>query len=245
MQLFEDIIKQLHSFVDNKRAAGMVTEYEVDSMKRWPAGKSGEIVMQSDTAIELGHPDTESTAFHLWTNKTGHINDGRVVIVGPDLDQINQKVRPFGKIILLEVEGFTQENSFERHRDIGRMRYDFNFSGYMMRAVSQAGREWSRVSCQALEDGFSLALLGHELVHAYRTNLFVKAVEVIIITESADDVRMVAELADRSERLIQALNKMAGELSFDCDTCDYTDICSEVEGLRSMRDTLQKGKGNV
>jgi hypothetical protein len=30
------------------------------------------------------------------------------------------------------------------------------------------------------------------------------------------------------------MNKMATELSFDCDSCDYTEICAEVEGLRSM-----------
>lgn len=244
MQLFEDQIKQFRSFLDEKRCAGIVTELDGGDFTPWPAGRKGGIVMQSETAVELGHPDTESAAFHLWTNEPGLVKNDRIILVGPDLDRTTTGKLPFAKAVLLEVDGFTEESSYERHREIERIRYELHLSGYMMRAVSQAGREWSRVSGKALEEGFSLTSLGSELVRAYRANPHVRAVEVVMITSSPEDVRAVKVLAERSERLIQALNKMAGELSFDCDTCDYTDVCSEVESLRSMRKSLSKEKSN-
>ena len=40
------------------------------------------------------------------------------------------------------------------------------------------------------------------------------------------------------------MNKMARELSFDCGTCDFTDVCGGVSELRSMRDSL-RGKGKA
>jgi hypothetical protein len=38
--------------------------------------------------------------------------------------------------------------------------------------------------------------------------------------------------------LISAMNKMAEEMSFDCDACEYNEVCGDVEELRSMRDKL-------
>ena len=42
-------------------------------------------------------------------------------------------------------------------------------------------------------------------------------------------------------KIISAMNKMAEELSFDCDTCEYMDVCQDVGALRSMRNSI-KGK---
>jgi len=41
--------------------------------------------------------------------------------------------------------------------------------------------------------------------------------------------------------MIAAMGKMVDELSMDCDTCEYEDVCNAVEDLKRMRDRLMKG----
>ena len=41
-------------------------------------------------------------------------------------------------------------------------------------------------------------------------------------------------------RIIGAMNKMATEMSLDCDTCEYAAVCEDVSELRSMRRTFKQ-----
>ncbi len=242
MELFDDIIRQLRGFLDEKKAAGELRTTAVPAGATWPAGERGNIVLAQDTGVELGNPRDESASFMVWTGDVGAVRDGLVHVVGPDLPESMGSGLPFGKAVIIGVTGMSEENCYERHRALELARYDLNLKGYMMRAVSQYLREWSRVSRGAVEGGFSFAVLAAALSGLYRAVDFVESVEFIFVTSSAAEVRRLGEAGSRAERLIGAMNKMAAEMSFDCDTCDYTDVCSEVEGLRSMRNTIT-GKG--
>ncbi len=244
MRFFEELIEEVRDFVEERRGNAVVEE-SAGGRSRWPAGQRGRIVMQADTAVELGHPNTASTAFHLWTTEADRVRDGRVTLIGPDLDRAAGDRLPFGKAVLLQVEDFDEENCYERHADIGRMRFDLLISGYMLRAVKQAGREWSRVSKEALRQGFSLPTLGHELVELYRGHPHVRAAEILLVTSSVEDVRALERIAERSERMVQAFNKMVLEMDFDCDSCDYTDVCNEAGSLQAMRRKLKEEKSDA
>ena len=66
--------------------------------------------------------------------------------------------------------------------------------------------------------------------------------EIIFVTRSRADVLEVKEIGEQAGRIIGAMNKMVEELSFDCDSCEYQEVCSDVEELRSMRNSLKKGE---
>ncbi len=237
MNLFDDTIRQLRGFLEEKSAAGELrTLRAVDA--GWPAGERGNIVLASDTAVELGNPRDESASFMVWTERRSDSEDGAVRLVGPDLPESMGRGLPFGKAVILGVKGMDAENCYERHRSLDLARYDLNLKGYMMRAVSQYLREWSRVSREALVNGFSFTVLAGALSAMYKKIDFVESVEFLFVTSSTGDVRRLGETGGRVERLIGAMNKMAAEMSFDCGTCDYTDVCTEVEGLRNMRNNL-------
>jgi CO dehydrogenase/acetyl-CoA synthase beta subunit len=121
------------------------------------------------------------------------------------------------------------------------VRYNLNLKGYMIRAVSQYMREWSRISREAITNGFSLSVLSSALMEMYREKLeYIKTMEILFVTSTPDDVRSMRCIGERAARLIGAMNKMAQELSFDCGTCDFTDVCSEVDALKSMRQSMRK-----
>ncbi len=198
--------------------------------------KGGNLVLASSTAVELGNPRNESVSFMVWSQKKELINDGVVHLIGSDIPQSRGKSLPFAKVVMLAVEGMDEENCYERHRKLELARYDLELEGYMLRAVSQYLREWSRVSVEAFEKGFSFSILAGELSRLYRAFDFVRAVEFIIVTSDSSDVRSLYHVGEKVEKRIAAMNRMAVEMNFDCSSCEYTDVCTEVEGLRIFRE---------
>ncbi len=134
--------------------------------------------------LELGSPGKESVSCLLWTENLATVADGRITLVGPDFPESAGKSLPFGKVVLVGVEGFTEDNAYDRHKELDFLRYDLDLKGFMMRAVSQYMREWCRISSEALLKGFSARILGSALMALFRKKPYVKAVEVIFLTSS-------------------------------------------------------------
>jgi CO dehydrogenase/acetyl-CoA synthase beta subunit len=240
MILFEDVIRELRAWMDGMRDTAPLYHEQGAFTAEWPAGERGNIVLQADTGVELGNPRDESASFMVWTLDQSLVRDGIITRVGPDVQGYPGGRLPLGKAVLLAVDGFTRDNCYERHREIELARHDLNLKGYMVRAVSQYMREWSRISVEAMADGFSLELLSSALINRYRKLDYVRAVEVLLVTSSPGDVRALRLIGERAARLVAAMNKMAQELSFNCDTCEYTDVCGEVDALKSMRQSMKR-----
>jgi CO dehydrogenase/acetyl-CoA synthase beta subunit len=184
MNLFDDSIEKLRSFLDHKKAAGSLRELKAGH-KTWPEGDRGNIVLASDTAVELGNPEKESVSFMVWTEKSGLIKNNRINLIGPDISENKSSETmqslPFGKVVLLTLKGMDENNCYERHRQIDMARYDLNLKGYMMRAASQYMREWSRVSREAVDRGFSFAHLAGALSSIYSSFEFVEGLNIFLL----------------------------------------------------------------
>ncbi len=217
-----------------------MTEFLHPHETRWPSEKNRNLVLGPDTAVELGNPRDASASFLLWLNDPSLLENGRISVVGPDLPQLSGQQVSFGRVVIAGGTDFDAENSYERYREMELLRYDIHLKGYMMRAVSQYGREWSRVSREALEKGFSFEVLGGAIVDQYLKLGYIRAVEVIFVTAGREDVQTLGQTAGGVLSIISAMNKMADEMSFDCDTCEYTAVCGDVAELRAMRSALQR-----
>ncbi len=239
MKLFEEVIHDLRIWMDGMKASPRGFHETAAICRPWPAGERGNIVLMNDTAIELGNPRDESVSFLVWTDDPAAVRDGVVTRIGPDVKDYAGASLPLGKAVILGVDGFNEDNCYDRHREIELARYDVNLKGYMMRAVSQYMREWSRISSRAISDGFSLEVLASALMERYRQLDYVRAVEILFVTSAPEDVRSLTRIGERAVRLISAMNKMALELTFDCGTCEFTDVCGDVSELRSMRNALR------
>ena len=238
MGLFDKQYKEITAYLDRRRIEGKVSEFTHNSQTKWPFEKNRNLVLGQDTAVELGNPKDASTSFLLWVNEPEKIKNGRITIVGPDLPQLSGKQVSFGKIVIVGASDFDADNSYDRYRDLELLRYNIHLKGYMMRGVSQQQREWSRVSNDAVNQGFSFEHLGGALIDEFLQIGYVLSVETVFITAGREDVLETKAIADDVFKLISAMNKMAEEMSFDCDTCDYNDVCGDVEELRSMRNAM-------
>ena len=242
MELFKPHITQVKDFLDRKRSENKVIESVHQGRCDWPRAKNKTLVLGQDTAVELGNPKTASSSFLLWTNNETLIQNRQISILGPDLTDIKEPQSPFGKIVLVAGDGFNEENSYKRYRALEQVRFDIFLNGYMMRGASQFQREWSRVSIEALNKGFSLKILGSALMDRFFELDFVRSVEIIFITSGNEDILEMETVSNNAIKIISAMNKMTGEMSFDCDSCEYNDVCNDVEELRSMRrSNMNKG----
>ncbi|NOY68773.1 MAG: hypothetical protein GXP53_04680 [Deltaproteobacteria bacterium] len=243
MGLFDKDYNAITAFLDRKRNTGNVSEFIHtihNGQTKWPTEKNRNLVLGPDTAVELGNPKDASTSFLLWVNQPDKIKDGRITVVGPDLPLLNGQRVSFGKVVIVDASDFDADNSYDRFREMELLRYDIHLKGYMMRGVSQQQREWSRVSTDAINNGFSFKNLGGALIEKFSALDYVRSTETIFITSSKEDVLEMQNISNNVIQLINAMHKMAEEMSFDCDTCDYNDVCGDVAELRAMRKSLAK-----
>jgi CO dehydrogenase/acetyl-CoA synthase beta subunit len=239
MELFTDTIAALRSFT--QQVAPQKT-WVADPAPSWPKGGARNIVLADDLGLELGSPDQQSVSCLLWTEHLAGIDDGRITLIGPDFPESVGQSLPFGKVVLVGVTGLTEDNAYDRHKEMDFLRYNLDLAGFMLRAVSQFMREWCRISASTLKDGFNARILGSALMALFRSQSYVKSIEVIYITSSKDDVVRLKKITAKAEQIVAAMNKMAFELSFECDTCDYRAVCNDAAELKAMRDRLVQKK---
>jgi CO dehydrogenase/acetyl-CoA synthase beta subunit len=235
MGILDAAIGQITEFMSRRSAGQPGTTLFYDGTGcRWPAGGKKNIVLGQDTGVELGNPRQESLSLILWAEGLSRIKDGRITVIGPDLQESRGKSLPFAKIVMVAVHGFNEENTCDRWQEMDLLRFDIDLAGYMMRAVSQYQREWSRVSHEAVEKGFSFSILGSGLMDRMKAKDYIDGVEILFVTESTEAVRELREVADDAMAIIGALNRMNEEIDADCPTCDYRAVCDAVDGLREM-----------
>lgn len=85
MGLFDEQLTEIKRFIAEARRGGKVREFRAFSAPPWPAESS--LILEEDTAIELGNPRTASLSLLLWSG--GHaVEDGLISLVGPDVGEV-------------------------------------------------------------------------------------------------------------------------------------------------------------
>src|SRR5450756_1232506 len=83
------------------------------------SGANPKIILRNETFVELGNPAAGSCAVVLWTDTSGLISDGRITLIGPDVQEARGASLPFGQILL--VAG--KDLSAEEHQSVGQIQY--------------------------------------------------------------------------------------------------------------------------
>ena len=240
MTFFDDLIKEIREFIEHLNNKGQTRTFHERNVTPWASGGKRNIVLKSDMGVELGNPSDESTSFLVCTNHVDLVRDGVIRLEGPDIGECKNRHLPFGKIVLVGGRGFHEENCCERYREMELLRYDLSLKGYMIKAVSQYMREWSRVSKNAVADRFSFSTLGGALINLYKSLDYIDAVEVLFVSSSPEAVRRIRGFGEQVMRYIGAMRKLSEPHLLDCDSCEYRDVCDDVGELRAMRNTMKK-----
>jgi CO dehydrogenase/acetyl-CoA synthase beta subunit len=191
--------------------------------------------------LELGNPGIGSLSFLVWSEDKAEKTkkapkEDRIILIGPDLKKLKAKKIPFGQVI--RVRGAFRDE-YECYRELRDAVFDTKLKGFMVRVLPSRQTIWCRVDRESLDKGFSLAHLGAALVRSLKSISFVSSVDVIFVTSGKADLEKLKRPGEDSDQIVGALMKMVEEKSYDCDSCDYQELCDKIEELKMIRKNLK------
>jgi len=241
LKAFDQDITRLRKYIAEKGGVGQKVRCLNSGNGGVPSSFSGggkpPIVLREDTWVELGNPETASLAVVLLTESLELVNDGTISLVGPDIPEAKGSL-PFAQILLVGATTLKDED----YRKLNSAQYELDLKGYMIKSLPSGLSIWSRASKDSVQDGLSFKVLGNALVDSFKSRFDLQSLEVIFVTSSEDDVKELGDISQKARRILGAMNKMVEELSFDCSTCEYSDVCSEVLELKKMRQKLLESR---
>lgn len=245
MGRFDGLIDEIRAFMAGQKAAGGCRELKARLPVSWPSAGPRDIVLRPDLAMELGHPEAASLSFVVWSETPSAIRDQTITLIGPDIAEAQGDRLPLAKVVLAAVDPADDAAAYERYRAMDLARFELSLKGYMLRAAPQYLREWSRISREAVRNGFGFEVLGSALIAALKAVPGVRAAELLFVTRSIEAVHALQPLGQRAGRTIQAMNKMLLEHAADCPNCEFQDVCTRAAELQALAQTLRtrKGKG--
>jgi len=202
--------------------------------------KEATIILKEDTAVELGNPSISSCAFILWTSNSTLVRDGRITLIGPDIQESLGKSLPFAQILMVHGRELKDQHHLvlEQHYAISNQ-----IEGYMIRLAPQRQRMWTRVSKKVVERGFCFETLGRAIMAIYKSELpVIETAEVLFITSSKEDVEALESIATEiqemkdsalSSRFIATDNgsyKCTSDY-LDCRDCPDQIVCDDIRDL--------------
>jgi len=232
MGLFDSQFARVEDFLAKKRANGELREFSLYPARDWPQESS--LILEEDAALELGNPAMGSLSFLVWREEE-RVRDSRILLVGPDFAEIIQKSAPLAQIILVS-GSFPEE--YECFRELRDAVFDVKLKGLMTRVLPSRQTLWARVDREALDRCLSLAHLGSALIEGLLAFDFVRTVTVVFVTSGKADLDALERPALESARIVGAMMKMNEEMNFECESCEFWDVCESVAELKKIRRRL-------
>lgn len=193
-------------------------------------------IFPSDSAVELGASDKDSSYLIAYTTDENLVNKDEILLRGKDIKDLKGD-EPFARIAILLIDDSKHQDEQKIYRflrDIEYKRYKVNPDGYMIRVNTNQLREGARVSKAAVKKGISFADVGKILQDAYKQDENVKAIKQIFITDPDFDFETFAGVVKLNEGITVTLDHILKNLKMDCNTCSFKDICDTIEGMRDI-----------
>ncbi|MHB8895805.1 MAG: hypothetical protein ACYC99_11610 [Candidatus Geothermincolia bacterium] len=236
MGLFDEQLKEVRGHILEWRESGYLRELSTADREPWPRGSS--LVLQEDVALEIGNPRIASLSMLLWSEGSDVVS-GRVSLVGPDIGEAAEPSIPFARVL---IASGVFPDEYDSYRDLRDAVYDTHLEGLSVRTMPSKQTVWCRVSRGAFGSGLSLVDLGAAYIDSLEEVDGVTAAEALFVTSSAADVARLSGAASGAQRLVEAMMKMYQEQNFDCETCEYQDVCDTVMDLKKIRKKLADDK---
>ena len=201
----------------------------------WTDVGSSELVLQRDSAYEMGAMGKGSANYVLFTSSSELVNKDQVILYGPDMGQIKGDC-DFARIVLLRVGVLDDDDEavYRTLKDIEFAKYHVYPEGYMVRMSPESSREQIRVSKKALAKGISFRSVGASYVAEYKKDANVLNATVIFITDPKADNASLQAAAKKASAVTGTLTHILEGLPTDCSICALKDICDEVEGMKEL-----------
>jgi acetyl-CoA synthase len=187
----------------------------------YAAAFEGERVRKEQLYVEFG--GKASTSFEYLTSKNlDEVEDGKVELIGQDIDQLKKDQKSMPLAIIVEVTGRKMQKDFEPilERQIHRF---INYAMGLMH-IGQRDMNWIRVSNDAFNKGFRLKHIGvilHAMLHQ-EYGAIVDKVQVKLYTNQSDAEKLLPaakEIFDERDERISGMTDESVDTFYSCTLC--------------------------
>lgn len=210
-------------------------QLNIQSVASWQDSGKNQVILQSDSAYELGKGNLPAVSSIALTDKEDFVPRDEVLLIGKDLPEIKEDL-PFARIALIRVDKNEMGSGDELYNAIRKIefaRYHLHPEGYMMRISAFTHREAVRVSKTALKNGIDFGKVGKLFIDEYKKCPQVKAVKLLFVTDTDFPYDRLEKIMEKSEQITLALDHIMKNIKMDCDTCSLKTVCDEVEALKN------------
>ncbi|NVM27760.1 MAG: hypothetical protein HWN65_02870 [Candidatus Helarchaeota archaeon] len=260
-------VAAIHAFIAaKKKTISTINEIScptsIDELKKSLNFKYDEeaetvFLLKEDVFVELGPPQYESVAYVAITRTPTEVRDGLITLIGPDIPKSEGKSMNFGQVLLFGGRNITALEYKELEREIFHLK---NLEGFMIRALPN--KLWCRVSKGVGRRGFSFETLGKALMISYKEKFpSIETMEILFVTTDAPrdflelkvlgtEIRKeyIAQYSTHlKSRLADLTEKQRADCTnpWDCDECDYTEVCDEVRDIIDKMKAYHKKIDNL
>jgi len=180
----------------------------------------GERIRKDDMHVEFGGQRTPAFEW-LTTKPSDEVEDGKVEVVGPDIDTVDAGGR-MPLAILVKVSGREMQDDFEPVCERQIHTYANHAQGLFH--MGQRDIIWVRIGQEAYEKGFRLEHIG-KIIHATLHDDFANILDKVQVTLITDEAK-VQELCEEARTVFEARDaRLAGLTDTDVDTFYSCSLC--------------------
>lgn len=236
MELYNSIIKHTEELLAG--SSGVVWPYQAE--KAWPDAGKNELIMQRESAFELGGSGHPAVTYVCVTTDSVVLARDEVVLYGPDLGKLKED-SPYARIVIITAGDIGQaDDAFNAIQALDFVRYHVFPRGFMMRALPDDYREQVRIGKDAVKKGISFCTVGFDFIRKFRENPAVKNVRVIFVTDPKAPYREFRTDARKVTDITRSLSTILEGMPTNCASCNLKPICDEVEGMKELHFSQRK-----
>ena len=202
----------------------------------WPLAEKNPFLMERDTALELGGYPKESV--NLILSSASDLPAEGLTVIGTS--GVEEGHCSFGRVIFLQTEDIDDDQVYEFQQAVQLADLRFKLQDVMTRTSSRQYQMNLRIGKKAGNAGLDLDAMACAVQQHFLQIPQVKKVAVVLITGDNPLYRELLPVAEKVKDVTVALNTMFEGIDMDCRSCNLSEICDEVEGLRTLHQSKQK-----
>jgi CO dehydrogenase/acetyl-CoA synthase beta subunit len=251
----ENVLKSIRQYLIHEKESGKKIRYyqspqDTSSFLEQSKIKVGvnrykEIILQEETALELGGFGLQSFSLIHPIINNDQIQNGKITVLGPELQDTSQSRVHFGMFIVIGVDSLS-ELTLQDLRGLNLI--SNGIEGFSIRTIPR--KFWCRINSSLLENGFSMEIFGNAIFHLYKAKFkdLIQSSEIFFINNDPQSIKEFIQITssisnlhlERWKNKVDVWKKKVDcDYDWGCEICPYFAECEDIKDVLNFRNQLE------
>ena len=251
----ENILRSIQQYLTLEKESGKTIRYyqspqDISSYLQQFNIKVGvnkykEIILEEETALELGGFGVQSFSLIHPIIHNNHIQNGKITVIGPEFQDVTQSKLHFGMFLLIGVNSIS-EQMFQELRGLNLI--SNGIEGFSIRTIPR--KFWCRINSSLLTKNFSMEFLGNAINHLYKAKFkdLIESIEIFFINNDPKSIHEFIQITSIltslhlekwKKKVDEWKKKIDCDYDWGCEICPYFEDCEDVKDVLKSRNQLE------